>query len=120
MKLNRLIVCVYSVVAIFAMVIYLSGDAMSDPKKDKAKQDNDEFVAPDSETFGESGSDTFSESPTPTFQTGRSKVPLGKQRTYRQRVHFPTCSSKLCSHSPTERRLGQALCRDSLSRFLSL
>jgi hypothetical protein len=66
MKTNRLVVRLYSVVAILAVLIYLSGVAMADPTNKNRKHDDFDAV-PDYDSFSESGSDTFSETPTPTF-----------------------------------------------------
>jgi hypothetical protein len=72
MKLNRLIVCANSVVALLAVMFYLTGNAMADPKKNNQSPPSDSET-PQQETFSDSGSDTITESPTPTTQAPQVK-----------------------------------------------
>jgi hypothetical protein len=62
MKLNRLIVCANSVVAILAVMIYLTGNAMAEPKKDKSPRPDD------NPPISDDGTPTFEDFTTPTFQ----------------------------------------------------
>jgi hypothetical protein len=66
MKTARILSCLYSVVAILAVLFYLTGVAMAEPpKKDKRQDANGPM--PEHDSFDNSGSDTFENSPTPTF-----------------------------------------------------
>lgn len=67
MKLNRLVVCAYSVIAILAVMIYLTGNAMAEPKKDKQPRPDD------NPPISDDGTPTFEETATPTTRPPQVK-----------------------------------------------
>jgi hypothetical protein len=66
MKTARILCPLYSVVAILAVLFYLTGVAMAQSPKERSPADKP--PVPELDSFGNDGTPTFEDTPTPTFQ----------------------------------------------------